>query len=450
MCLDVFPAGWTATNPTGRFSDVNAGQHKVSMILEFGRDYQVNDNAGIAASGVAQYTLTPSVDATGTASFSGKLIYVVDENGNSDVSDESEHATEITCGEEADGRTPNVCLDGFDNNCDGSVDIDDAGCTACKDADGDGYGLDGGSNCDTPGQQDCDDALDNVNPGEIEDVGNDVDENCDGVAEPADSDGDGAADGDDCAPTDSSIFPGQVETCGNGIDENCDGVADEDCEEPIPDHSVSVHLGETRGRNLNAKKTVLLIGKTGSPDSAPASSLAGLERVQHVGRVTESTEAHLCDVINSLDPDADRVEVVGGACSNGAAGFFRGDFAMVNGEGSSDCHTSVNAGEGFIRAGVKTMCGRQIKYLTFEGGTYTDTRGTVFAALISARLDNDQRGNPVIKRDFIEPLLRSRAGVRVTRAPGALRVNGPEDLVVEPIAPCFFFFFTCQHCVSSL
>jgi hypothetical protein len=43
---------------------------------------------------------------------------------------------------------------------------------------------------------------------------------------PADADGDGSLDEDDCAPDDPSVFPGATETC-NEIDDNCDGQVDE-------------------------------------------------------------------------------------------------------------------------------------------------------------------------------------------------------------------------------
>ncbi len=44
---------------------------------------------------------------------------------------------------------------------------------------------------------------------------------------PPDSDGDGWADADDCAPDDPAVNPSAVETC-NDIDDDCDGSADED------------------------------------------------------------------------------------------------------------------------------------------------------------------------------------------------------------------------------
>ncbi len=71
-----------------------------------------------------------------------------------------------------------VCDDGIDNNCDGSI---DEGCetdneTQCTDADGDGYYAEDG--CGTA--VDCDDSNADVNPGAQEVCGDGIDNNCDG------------------------------------------------------------------------------------------------------------------------------------------------------------------------------------------------------------------------------------------------------------------------------
>lgn len=84
-----------------------------------------------------------------------------------------------------------VC-DEVDNDCDGNVDLDDDSLTDAvsgyEDFDQDGYGT--GpllETCDgtglAPVDGDCADGLANKNPGEIEVEGNDVDEDCDGVAQ---------------------------------------------------------------------------------------------------------------------------------------------------------------------------------------------------------------------------------------------------------------------------
>ncbi len=152
--------------------------------------------------------------------------------------------------------------DGIDNDCDGTVDEDDASDaeTWYADADGDGYG-DASSTtaaCSEPSgfgmdSSDCDDTDAAVNPAASESC-NGVDDDCDGTVDEdsasdvatwyADSDGDGygdaassveacaapsghAADASDCDDTDAAVNPAASELC-NGLDDDCDGVVDED------------------------------------------------------------------------------------------------------------------------------------------------------------------------------------------------------------------------------
>ncbi len=70
-----------------------------------------------------------------------------------------------------------VCGDGFDNSCSGQVD-NPLICTACIDADGDGYGANSPSACPRAGQ-DCDDTKSTAYPGATE-ACDTVDNDCDG------------------------------------------------------------------------------------------------------------------------------------------------------------------------------------------------------------------------------------------------------------------------------
>ncbi len=156
-----------------------------------------------------------------------------------------------------------VCADGIDQDCDGA---DDAG-----DEDGDGYISDnciGGDDCDDTnefvnpgidsdgdGSNRCEDCNDNTPlqfPGNEEVCGDNFDNDCNGVADDIDEDGDGysspACNGIDCDDTDPTLspgidedgdgastcedcddadpdsLPGGTEVCGDGIDQDCDGL----------------------------------------------------------------------------------------------------------------------------------------------------------------------------------------------------------------------------------
>jgi len=114
----------------------------------------------------------------------------------------------------------------------------------CTDGDGDGSFAEGGG-C---GEVDCDDADPAVYPGRIEDCGNGIDDNCDGLIDGSDpdctcTDGDGDGYGspaspaclhpeEDCDDADPAVNPGAYEgpegdpTCLDGVDNDCDGYID--------------------------------------------------------------------------------------------------------------------------------------------------------------------------------------------------------------------------------
>ena len=167
--------------------------------------------------------------------------------------------------DDADGTVNPVATelcDGIDNDCDGSVDEDDAAdaSTWYADTDGDGYGdaASSAAACSEPSgyvadATDCDDADGTVNPAATE-YCDGIDNDCDGGVDEddavgagtwyADVDGDGygdpgssssacaqpsgyVADDSDCDDADGAQYPGADEYC-NGEDDDCDGTVDED------------------------------------------------------------------------------------------------------------------------------------------------------------------------------------------------------------------------------
>jgi len=99
------------------------------------------------------------------------------------------------------------------------------------------------NNCDLDGDgylaltcagTDCDDGDADFNPGELDTVGNEIDENCDGI-DGADADGDGYASeqsgGDDCNDTVGGIHPCADDLAGDGEDSNCDNADQLSCDD---------------------------------------------------------------------------------------------------------------------------------------------------------------------------------------------------------------------------
>ena len=159
---------------------------------------------------------------------------------------------------------PEAC-NGFDDDCDGALDEEDAaGCTVFHlDLDGDGWGVPGDSRClcspsapyAAKKAPDCADDDPTVNPAVVE-ACNGKDDDCDGDVDEVgaqgcaphylDADGDGwgvqgtgvclcggageltALDDGDCADDDPARSPAAADVC-NAVDDDCDGGIDEGC-----------------------------------------------------------------------------------------------------------------------------------------------------------------------------------------------------------------------------
>ena len=189
-----------------------------------------------------------------------------DTNGDGDCTDAGENDGARDCNDSdatVNSSAAEVCSNAIDNDCNGLPTLSDPACMDVVDRDGDGFCRMGR---DTNGDRDCIDGAgeltadvdcndDNVTvfPGARENCADTLDNDCNGVADGADSmcrgdvdnDGDGFCpigrdvngDGDcltvgepeggfDCDDTRIDVNPEQTEMCTDGVDNDCNGLAD--------------------------------------------------------------------------------------------------------------------------------------------------------------------------------------------------------------------------------
>lgn len=157
---------------------------------------------------------------------------------------------------------PEVECDGVDQNCDSVDYVDDLNRSVSPcggtDDDGDGYMNENGDG-DTI---DCNDDNAAIHPDAVEIIGNNVDEDCDGVANQTpvdnDADNDGVDDDLDCADNNASIHPGATEIPYDGIDQNCDGEDLDDVDCDGYGHDVDCDDTLLTGANVNPGATEIL------------------------------------------------------------------------------------------------------------------------------------------------------------------------------------------------
>jgi subtilisin-like proprotein convertase family protein len=251
-CADAVPTGYVADNTDcdDAAADVNPAADEVCNDIDDNCDGAIDEDTAIDASSWFADTDAdtygdPAVEVAACTQPSG---YVADNTDCDDtLADVNTDGTEV--------------CDGIDNDCDDTVDEDDAtdALTWYADGDADSYGDAAATTlaCNAPSgyvadATDCDDAAAAVNPAATE-YCDTIDNDCDGTIDEddaadagtfyVDGDGDGfgdassavttcyassgiIADSTDCDDNTATTYPGADEYC-NGVDDDCDNTTDE-------------------------------------------------------------------------------------------------------------------------------------------------------------------------------------------------------------------------------
>ncbi len=218
----------------------------------------------------------------------------------------------------------------IDDDCDGTIDEDDAAdaLTWYADADADGYGFTPSTTtaCEQPSgyaaaSGDCDDADAAYNPGATETCTDTEDYNCDGSIGLTDADGDGWAACEECDDADASHYPGATEWC-DGADDDCDGEVDE--ADAIDATSWYADADADGYGDASTATTAC---------DTPAGSVADDTDCDDVEATVNPSAAETC---NDIDDDCD------GSIDEGASGSTTW-YADADGDGYGDASSSTTA-----------------------------------------------------------------------------------------------------------
>jgi large repetitive protein len=261
-----------------------------------------------------------------------------------------------------------VC-NGYDDDCDGDVDIDATdGTVVYTDADGDGYGAGDsvGVLCDDAGYAnepgDCDDANVAVNPDAVE-ACDGIDSNCDGNVDDdlvgtwyADADGDGYGDvavssvsceqpagyvlySTDCNDANAFVYPGATEVC-NGVDDDCEGTVDEGAVDASPWYvdNDSDGYGDSSASILACERVAGYAATADDCDDTDARFNPGAVESD----CADPTDYNCDGSTGYTDSDGDGY-VACEECDDGSAAVYPGATEVCNGV-DDDCKEAVDVG----------------------------------------------------------------------------------------------------------